>query len=191
MAAGVGMFRVRASVDLPTATTGRHQLSLINAHHPESSVYLANALVPADTSIRILAQSRTTDQHRVTIDYELGRISDLEPASRGCWLLATLLMGAVLARRGLEPVADRPITAPYLLCRIAPTGLQSAGSDLLPKGKTMASKDDKPGGFSVQPPRLSENRGRGQRGHRGDLPCRSGSAGGRRQRGGTRQCPFA
>ena len=100
MAAGVGMFRVRASVDMPTSTTGRHQLSLINAHHPELSVYLANALVPADNSIRILAQSRTTDQHRVTIDYELGRTAIW---SRLSWLLAagTLLMGAVLARRGL------------------------------------------------------------------------------------------
>ena len=86
MAAGVGMFRVRASVDMPTSTTGRHQLSLINAHHPELSVYLANALVPADNIIRILAQRRTTIS--TAHDRLRARTTAIPGAGfRGCWLL--------------------------------------------------------------------------------------------------------
>jgi hypothetical protein len=106
MAAGVGTFRVRATASIPPAATGRHQLTLINTHHPESSVYLANALVPADTAIRILAQNRTNDQHWVTIDYELGRTVNW---TRFSWLLGagTLLSGAALARRGLGHSSGR------------------------------------------------------------------------------------
>ena len=98
MNAGVGTFRVRALANIPMATSGRHQLALTNAHHPESSVYLTNALVPTDTTIRILAQNRTTDQHSVTIDYEIGNTAIRD---RFSWLLAaaTLLIGTVLVRR--------------------------------------------------------------------------------------------
>jgi len=110
MNAGVGTFRLQASANIPTATTGRHQLALSNSHHPESSVYLANALVPTDAAIRILAQTRTTDQHSVTIDYEVGSTA---MRARLLWLLAaaTVLAGAVLGRRGLghTPVVDPPI----------------------------------------------------------------------------------
>lgn len=100
MNAGVGTFRVHGLADLPSATTGRHQLALTNSHHPESSVYLTNALVSSDSTIRILAQNRTRDQHSVTIDYEVGTTA---LRARLSWLLAagTLLTGAVLARRGL------------------------------------------------------------------------------------------
>src|SRR5262245_16583477 len=51
MTMGVGTLRVRASADIPSGTAGRHQLTVINTHHPEASVYLANALVPSDKGI--------------------------------------------------------------------------------------------------------------------------------------------
>ena len=100
MKAGMGTFRVRAVANIPNATSGRHQLALTNAHHSESSVYLTNALVPTDTTIRILAQNRTTDQHSVTIDYE---IASTAMSTRASWILAAaaLLIGTGLARRGL------------------------------------------------------------------------------------------
>jgi hypothetical protein len=105
MNAGVGMFRLRALAIVSTATTGRHQLALTNSHHPESSVYLANALVPTDSSIRILAQNRTVDQHSLTIDYEIG-----SPAigTRVSWLAAaaSLLIGTAVARRRLGRVGQ-------------------------------------------------------------------------------------
>ena len=50
--AGTGTLRLRASAMVPSVRTGRHELTLINSHQPETSVYLANALVPSDTSIR-------------------------------------------------------------------------------------------------------------------------------------------
>jgi hypothetical protein len=72
MALGIGTLRLRASAAIPSTATGRHQLTLINAHHPESSVYLANALVPSDTRIHILGQRRSTNQHSLTIEYDNG-----------------------------------------------------------------------------------------------------------------------
>jgi hypothetical protein len=98
MKAGVGTFRLRALANVPTATSGRHKLALTNSHHPESSVYLVNALVPTDPSIRILAQNRTIDQHSLTIDYE---IQSPAIAARVSWIVAAagLLIGTVVARR--------------------------------------------------------------------------------------------
>jgi len=100
MAGGIGTLRLRAAADMPAAPIGSHHLSLINSHHPESSVYLANALVPADTTIRIVAQKRTIDQHSFGIDYE---VETTVNRARVSWLLAatTLLTGTVLVRRGL------------------------------------------------------------------------------------------
>jgi hypothetical protein len=72
MALGIGTLRLRASAAIPSTATGRHQLTLINAHHPDSSVYLANALVPSDTRIHILGQRRSTNQHSLTIEYDIG-----------------------------------------------------------------------------------------------------------------------
>jgi len=106
MAEGVGTIRLRASADLPATAAGRHQMTLINTHHPESSVYLANALLPADTSIRILAQNRTRDQHSVTIDYEIG-MSRIW--TRVSWLFAAgmVLSMAAVTRRGLSRARSR------------------------------------------------------------------------------------
>jgi hypothetical protein len=106
MAEGVGTFRLRASADLPATAAGRHHVTLINTHHPESSVYLANALVPADTTIHILAQNRTRDQHSVTIDYEIGNSRFW---TRVSWLFAaaTVLSTAVVTRRGLSRSRNR------------------------------------------------------------------------------------
>jgi len=106
MAEGVGTFRLRASADLPETAAGRHHVTLINTHHPESSVYLANALVPADTTIHILAQNRTRDQHSVTIDYEIGNSRFW---TRVSWLFAaaTVLSTAVVTRRGLSRPRNR------------------------------------------------------------------------------------
>jgi hypothetical protein len=71
MAAGTGTFRVRASGVGPAGPRGRHQLTVINSHHPETSVYLANALIPSDTRIQIVEQRRAVDQHSFTIAYDV------------------------------------------------------------------------------------------------------------------------
>jgi hypothetical protein len=106
MAAGVGTLRLHASASIPASLSGRHQLTLVNTHHPESSVYLANALVPSDKAIDILAQRRSQDQHSLTIDYEVGMSAFW---TRVSWLLsaATLLAGAIWTRRRLGHFSQR------------------------------------------------------------------------------------
>jgi len=97
---GTGTLRLRASAIVPSVRTGRHELTLINSHHPETSVYLANALVPSDTSIQVLDQRRSVDQHSFTMAYDVGM-----PASwaRAAWGLSALGLMFVTAatRRGL------------------------------------------------------------------------------------------
>ena len=100
MSLGVGTMRVSASGEVASTRSGRHQLSIINTHHPESSVYLANALVPTDKGIEIKEQRRSGDQHSLTIEYAVGapvgtRVSGLLSA-------LTLLAATFWMRRRLD-----------------------------------------------------------------------------------------
>jgi hypothetical protein len=108
MALGVGTLRLRAAADLPPGATGRHQLTFVNSHHPESSVYLANALVPDDGRVEIVAQRHERDQHGLTIDYQLS------PGAG--WTRISWLLGALTALGGLAAARRthrrRPLTAP-------------------------------------------------------------------------------
>jgi len=111
MAQGVGTLRMRASAAIPASATGRHQLTIVNSHHPESSVYLANALVPSDKGIEILGQRRSHDQQSLTIEYEVG-VSPFR--ARFSWLAAAFAMlgGTLWARRRLgrlTTLQSRPI----------------------------------------------------------------------------------
>jgi hypothetical protein len=94
MTAGVGTIRLRATVSLPAAASGRHQLSYFNGHQSETSVYLVNALIPEDPRIQIAGQRRDPAQHRVTVDYDV----TTHPAwARTSWLLAGLAAVGLLA----------------------------------------------------------------------------------------------
>ena len=100
MAMGVGTLRLRASAGIRSGASGRHQLTVVNTHHPESSVYLANALVPSDEGIEILAQRRSPDQHSLTIEYEVGMSAF---RARVMWLgAAVTLLGVILWTRRLS-----------------------------------------------------------------------------------------
>jgi hypothetical protein len=93
---GVGTIRLRAEAAMPTAGSGRHRLTYANGYDPEKSVYLVNALAPADARVRITAQDRDAAQRRVTIDYEVEN-----PLAWRLTLLAggTALLGLLLAGR--------------------------------------------------------------------------------------------
>jgi hypothetical protein len=110
MAMGVGTLRVRASAGIPSRASGRHQLTIVNTHHPESSVYLANALVPSDKGIKILAQRRSPDQHSLAIEYEVGLSAFW---ARISWLgaAATLLGATFWGRRRLGHFSHRQTSA--------------------------------------------------------------------------------
>ena len=71
MSLGVGTIRLRAIAKLPPAAFGRHQLSCVNTHRSEASVYLVNALVPADRRVQIAGQRRDAAQHGLIVDYEV------------------------------------------------------------------------------------------------------------------------
>ncbi len=96
MSLGVGTIRLRATAKIPHAGSGRHEISFLNTHRSESSVYLVNALVPADARIQLGDQRRDSAQHGLTLDYTV--MADASPA----WtfvLLAGLTMAVWLFMR--------------------------------------------------------------------------------------------
>jgi hypothetical protein len=69
MKEGLGTIRLRARAAIPVAASGHHQLSYLNMHRPELSVYLVNALVPENRRVQIGEQRRDVAQHGITLDY--------------------------------------------------------------------------------------------------------------------------
>ena len=68
MSLGMGTIRLRATAKV-RAGAGRHRISFLNTHRPESSVYLVNALVPANRRIQLGDPQRDSAQHGLTLDY--------------------------------------------------------------------------------------------------------------------------
>jgi hypothetical protein len=92
MSLGVGIIRLRATAKVPAARTGRHRVSFLNTHRPQSSVYLVNALVPENPRIHLADQQRDHAQHGLTLDYTI------MPNAPSAWSLA-VLVGLVPAGR--------------------------------------------------------------------------------------------
>jgi hypothetical protein len=102
MKLGVGMIRLRALARVPTVASGRHEISYLNTHRPESSVYLVNALIPENPRIEIGDQQRDIAQHGLTLDYVVAPETTSRSA-RSLSLLAGLVMaGLFLVRCGYE-----------------------------------------------------------------------------------------
>ncbi len=97
MSLGVGTIRLRAIAKVPAAGAGRHQVSFLNTHRPETSVYLVNALVPANPRIQLADPQRDRAQRRLTLDYTV--VADA-PSARSFSLLAGLVMAGVWFLRG-------------------------------------------------------------------------------------------
>jgi len=95
MSLGIGTVRLRATAKVPAVGAGLHQVSYWNTHRPESSVYLVNALVPANPRIRLADQRRDYAQHRLTLNYTV--MAEAPPA----WSLPLLagFAGLVLVGR--------------------------------------------------------------------------------------------
>jgi hypothetical protein len=94
MSLGVGQFRLRAVAIAKATAAGLHQLTVVNSHQPRGSIYVANALAPADRRIAIVAQQRPRDQHAITIDFDVAGGS---AGRRIAWLLGGLTGVAALA----------------------------------------------------------------------------------------------
>jgi hypothetical protein len=96
IAEGTGTVRLRATAKMSNVASGRHVLMISNAHHPETSVYLVNALVPADHRITIASQRRDPAQQALTLEYDV---------LYGAWPLVLLiaLTATILALRSGIP----------------------------------------------------------------------------------------
>ena len=68
---GEGTIRLHLAATLPQLSTGAHHLLFRNRHHPNRSVYLANALVPESAHVAVTAQRRDDRQTELTIDFVL------------------------------------------------------------------------------------------------------------------------
>jgi hypothetical protein len=105
MSLGVGTIQVRARGNVSAIGAGRHRISYINTHRSESSVYLVNALVPADQRIQIAGQQRDRAQHGLTVDYT---VKTTAPWARTWSLLAALAMTGVLRMTRRSRTNARP-----------------------------------------------------------------------------------
>ena len=92
MSLGTGTVRVRATAKVPAQWPGHHRVSYSNTHRPESSVYLVNALVPADARIEIAGQRRDNEQHGLTLEYTVAADPKWRP-----WLFIGLAMAGMLS----------------------------------------------------------------------------------------------
>jgi hypothetical protein len=101
MRRGEGTIRLQSSATLPRLPGGVHQLLFRNRHHPDRSVYLANALVPETNQVEVTAQRRDRDQTELTIDY-LVRAAPARPAA--AWLLGIVAGAAVLSALLIRPM---------------------------------------------------------------------------------------
>ena len=96
---GEGTIRLHAAAILPRLSIGFHQLLFRNRHHPDRSVYLANALVPESDRVAVMAQRRDGNQTELTIDYVL----HAAPATS----TAVLLLGGIAAATMLSALLMR------------------------------------------------------------------------------------
>lgn len=92
MRSGLGTIRLRAG-GRAESSAGRHDLYFLNHHRPDTSVYMVNALLPDDSGITVVRQSRDPRQ----------RESHLEYVVRPVWPLRLLWLG--LGGVGLAAVA--------------------------------------------------------------------------------------
>ena len=91
MSLGTGTIVVRATAKMSPKGAGHHQVAYANTHRSDASVYLVNALVPADSRIQIAGQHRDSAQHGLTFEYTVA--TDARWAS---FLLIGLAMAGVL-----------------------------------------------------------------------------------------------
>lgn len=81
---GLGVIRINATASVGPLPTGKHALSLTNAHLPMISVYLVNALVPKDPAIKIARQTRDELQRSYHLEFGVNTPSPgRKPATRG------------------------------------------------------------------------------------------------------------
>jgi hypothetical protein len=122
MKEGLGDIAIDVEAVVPRGSAAR-TLVFENHHLSGISVYLANALVPSDTSIRIARQHRSYDQSSFQLDYAQGGVS-AGPLSvtDGAWSG----FGNVV-RLGVRHIAEGTDHLLFLLVLLLPAPLLAAG----------------------------------------------------------------
>lgn len=93
---GVGTIRLELSAETGGQVSGRHLFELHNAHRPDRSEYLANALMPDTAAVTILRQERNATQRMFRLHFETHSRAD---ASAGAiWLLGGVALLLTHAR---------------------------------------------------------------------------------------------
>jgi len=93
MAAGTGTIRVRAAATV-IADTGRHRMVVRSAPLHASSVYLVNALMPADARVQLREPHRDAVQQELALDFEVAP----DPAAfRVAWVAVAVALLCLLA----------------------------------------------------------------------------------------------
>jgi hypothetical protein len=100
MSQGVGAIRLRATAAIPAASPGRHQISFLNMHRPEGSVYLVNVLVPQDKRLQVGEQRRDVAQHWITLDYTVA--GDVPRDGKLTLFLVLAMAGCLFLRYGIS-----------------------------------------------------------------------------------------
>jgi hypothetical protein len=93
---GSGTIQVRAAGTVEAVAAGRRRLDFRNNHYPAGSVYLANALMPDDRDVGVVAQTRDPRQREIRIEY------DVRPrwSARLLWLvLGAAALSTLIVRR--------------------------------------------------------------------------------------------
>ena len=68
---GLGTIHLQAVGTVPPVSAGRRQVYVRNTHEPAASVYLANALMPADRKVVVLRQDRDLRQREIRVEYDV------------------------------------------------------------------------------------------------------------------------
>lgn len=108
---GMGTINIRAVGVHRTRLAGRARLSFRNDHAPDGSVYVANALVPADRRLSVSRQDRDVAQRSIDVFYDVGPTI----ASQVGWTAFAVVTGLTLVarRRGQRRMSAHERNRPY------------------------------------------------------------------------------
>ncbi len=94
---GVGVIRLRAVAEIAAADAGAHVISFLNAHRPDASVYLVNAMVPDDPRVQLGPPRRDHAQIGMTLPYAVG--AGVPSVARSwAWLAGLVMAGCLILR---------------------------------------------------------------------------------------------
>ena len=102
---GTGIIRLRATASID-ARPGGHSLQLVNSHRPDTSVYMVNALVPEDSLIDIVSQTRDPRQREFRAEYDV-----TSETVRNVMWLGFGTAGVIAAVRARKRRKERRVTA--------------------------------------------------------------------------------